>query len=136
MMNKIQINSNALKNKIEKIPKRIIKTPPKICQRKAIQAKIINKIHGRELGMFLKTPLCSEPDIKAKTKKLIAITNNKILQKYIKYDFTFRFSISLFILPQNYNLRISKILSNFSLSIESRRFVKFSISFFASTFVS
>jgi hypothetical protein len=85
--NKIQINSKALKNMIVKIPKRIIKIPPKICQRKAMQAKIINKIQGRELGIFFKTPLCPKPDIKAKTNKLMAITNKRILQKYIKYVF-------------------------------------------------
>lgn len=87
MANRIQRNSKALKNKIVKIPNKIIKIPPKICQRKVIQTKIINRIQGRELGIFLKTPPFSEPDIKAKTKRLTAITNNKILQKYIKDSF-------------------------------------------------
>jgi len=89
---------------IVKIPKRTIKIPPKTCHLKVIHVKIISKIHGREFGIFLNTPLFPEPDIRAKTKKLIAITNNRVLQKYTKYNFTFCFDIVYFIILIYLNL--------------------------------
>jgi len=95
IINRIQRNSSALKNNIVKIPNRITKIPPNICHLKVIQAKIKSKSHGRELGIFFKVPLFSEPDISAKAKRQTAINSNIIFKKYIKYNFIFGLGIGL-----------------------------------------
>jgi len=77
IINKIQINSNALKNIMVKIPNKIIKTPPNTCFLNAIKTKIKSKTHGKEFGIFLKNPLFSEPDSKANPSQNMAITNNR-----------------------------------------------------------
>lgn len=81
IINRSQITSIKPKKNIVNIPNKTISIPPIICHLNAMQTKTNNIIQGRALGIFLKTPLFSAPDINEKTSQNMATINNKYLAK-------------------------------------------------------
>jgi hypothetical protein len=89
--NNIQRNSNALKNMIVHMPKKMIRIPPNICHLKAIHTMTMSNIHGITLGMFINGPLFWLPDIRENARRDMDNSNNKTIQNDDMYDLTLVF---------------------------------------------